>query len=267
MNNINNLSKQPIPTNIIILAQARTGSCLLCNVFGMLNPCRNLNELFISYRFAENPANFFIIPHRYFFKTSELMHLFHSLKIDVNNYVLLLKYFSNNPQKGIDLLDSLIPVPKVIKILDHQMVNTDINFLYQKENTKFVLLDRSNKLEQFVSYEIAKKNGQWINTDTSNIKIKVDRTEFLNFINESNSWYDQIREKLTSNGHNFLEVNYEADLNTDNLDSLMFKIKDWLSVQGIETTVGSTNKLYKKQNSSPMSEKISNFDEIRDLIK
>lgn len=253
-------------TNIIILAQARTGSCLLCNVFGMLKPCRNLNELFLSYRFTENPKNLPLLPHLHFFTLLERVEIFDRLKIEYNNYTALLKHLSKHPEDSITLLDKLMPVPKVIKILDHQMVDTDINFLFQKENTKFVLLDRSNKLEQFVSYEIAKKNGQWINSDTSDIKIHVDRTEFVNFINDSESWYDQIRQTLTSKGHDFLEVNYEADLNTDSLDPLMFKIKDWLSTQGIETTVGSTDIFYKKQNSLPMSEKISNFDEISDLI-
>lgn len=254
-------------TNIIVLAQARTGSCLLCNVFSMLNPCRNLNELFLSYKFAENPANLSIIPHQHLFKESELLYLFHCLKIEFNDYVSLLKYFSKNPNKILEMLDSLMPVPKVIKILDHQMINTDIKFLLQKENTKFVLLDRSNKLEQFVSYEIAKQTSQWINTDTSDIKIHVDRTAFINFVNESTSWYNQITNQLTSNGHNFLEINYETDLNTDSLDPLMFKIKDWLSTQGIETTIGSKDIFYKKQNLLPIAEKISNFDEIQDLIK
>lgn len=256
-----------MPTNIIVLAQARTGSCLLCNVFGMLNPCRNLNELFISYKFAEIAENLHLVPHQYFFTLMERVEIFDRLKIEYNNYTELLKYLSEHPEESIDLLDKIIPATKIIKILDHQMVTADVNFIFDRPNTKFILLDRTNKIEQFVSHETAKKSGQWINTDTSNIKINVDKTEFLKFIDDSSIWYDQIRHRLTVNGHDFLEVNYEADLNTNNLDTLMFKIKNWLSIQGIETTVGSTKILYKKQNSLPMSEKISNFDEIRDLIK
>jgi hypothetical protein len=233
----------------------------------MLNPCRNLNELFLSYKFAENPANLKFIPHKTLFKFFERTPLFNHFKIKNEDYSLLLKCISENPIDTIDFLDKIIPVPKVIKILDHQMVNTDINFLFQKENTKFVLLDRSNKLEQFVSYEIAKTNGQWINTDTSDIKIHVDRTAFINFVNESTSWYNQITNQLTNNGHNFLEINYETDLNTDSLDSVMFKIKDWLSEEGVETVVGSKDIFYKKQNLLPIAEKISNFNEIQDLIK
>lgn len=253
--------------NIIVLAQARTGSCLLCNVFSMLNPCRDLNELFISYKFAENPNNLKIIPHKKLLNYYEIAPLFNHFKVKIEDYLTLLKCISKNPSGTIEFLDKIITVPKVIKILDHQMIDTDINFLFQKENTKFVLLDRSNKLEQFVSYEIAKKNSQWINTDTSDIKIHVDRTEFINFVNESKSWYTQITNQLTSNGHNFLEINYETDLNTDSLDPVMFKIKDWLSTEGVETVVGSKDIFYKKQNLLPIAEKISNFDEIQDLIK
>jgi hypothetical protein len=47
----------------------------------------------------------------------------------------------------------------------------------------------------------------------------------------------------------------------------MFKIKDWLSTEGVETVVGSKDIFYKKQNLLPIAEKISNFDEIQDLIK
>ena len=256
----------PRPTNIVILSQARTGSCLLCNIFGMLNPCRNLNEFFLSYKFAENPANWEILPHRHFLKKAEREYLFDSLKIKLNDYVSLLKYFSENPEPGLELLDNAIPATKIIKILDHQMANMNVNFLFQKENTKFVLLDRSNKLEQFVSFEIAKNSGHWVNTNTNDVKMHVDRTAFVNFVNESTHWYDQIRHQLTSNGHNFLEINYETDLNTDSLDPVIFKIRDWLSIQGIETVVGSRWIFYKKQNTLPMPEKILNFNEIKDLI-
>lgn len=254
-------------TNIIVLAQARTGSCLLCNVFSMLNPCRNLNELFLSHKFAENPDNLSVVPHQHFFSAYEKALLFNYFKIKNNDYPALIKCLSENPQGAIDFLDKIIPVTKIIKILDHQMITSNLNFLFQKDNIKFVLLERSNKLEQFVSYETAKKSSHWVNTDTSNFKLHVDKTKFVNFVNESTSWYSQIRQQLSNNGHNFLEVNYETDLNVDSLDPLMFKIKDWLSTQGVETTIGSTEIFFKKQNSLPMPEKVLNFNDLRETFE
>ena len=250
-------------TNIIVLAQARTGSCLLGDVFSMLKPCRDLNELFISYQFAENPSNLRFIPHQFFFTTQELINLFNQLNIKLYDYRDLLRYFSENPKDIMNLLDKMIPVTKIIKILDHQMTTTDLDFIFQLPNTKFVLLNRTNKLDQYVSYEIAKKNGRWTNTDTSNIKIHVDRNDFLKFSNESYSWYEKIKQRLSLEGHDFLEINYEDNLNCESLNPVMFKIKEWLSLQGIETSVGRTKTRYKKQNNAPISEKILNFNELR----
>ena len=105
-------------TNIIVLAQARTGSCLLCNIFGMLNPCRNLNELFLSHKFAEDPKNLPVVPHQYFFKILERKYLFDRLRLQNNDYVGLLKHFSSYPEETINLLDQIIPATKIIKILD-----------------------------------------------------------------------------------------------------------------------------------------------------
>jgi LPS sulfotransferase NodH len=166
----------------------------------------------------------------------------------------------------MDLLDKIIPVTKIIKILDYQMESADLEFLFQRKNTKFVLLERYNKLEQFVSHETSKKIDKWINADTSNVKIHVDRTEFTNFVNKSTAWYEKIRTRLASEGHNFLEINYERDLNHENLDPVVLKVKDWLATQSIDTDFRYTDIQYKKQNLSPMSEKISNFDEISDIF-
>jgi hypothetical protein len=233
----------------------------------MLRPCRNLHEVFLSYEFAADPTNLPFVPHQYFFTTRERTNIFNQLNIALNDYKSLLQYFSNNPEDTIRLLDDMILSPKVIKILDHQMTITDLDFIFQLPDTKFVLLDRTNKLDQFVSYETAKKSKQWANTDTSAVKIHVDKDEFFKFTEESYMWYENIKQRLISNGHDFLELNYENDLNCESLNPVMNRIKKWLSLQGIETSVGYTTSRYKKQNTLPMSEKILNFDEIADLIK
>ena len=260
-------------TNVVVLAQARTGSNLLCNVFAMLSPCRDLNEVFLSPSalppmlhnvkwFSNSDVPPF--PHHYFFNLSEKIYLFNYLR--VNDYPSLLSYITQHPAEIMDLLDKIIPVTKIIKILDYQMESADLEFLFQRKNTKFVLLERSNKLEQFVSHETSKKIDKWINADTSNVKIHVDRTEFTNFVNKSTAWYEKIRTRLASEGHNFLEINYERDLNHENLDPVVLKVKDWLATQSIDTDFRYTDIQYKKQNLSPMSEKISNFDEISDIF-
>ena len=71
---------------------------------------------------------------------------------------------------------------------------------------------------------------------------------------------------FNENGHNFLDINYERDLNQDSLEPVMTKVNDWLLTQGVATEIRSTNIQYKKQNLSPMSEKVLNFEEIEDLI-
>jgi hypothetical protein len=233
----------------------------------MLTPCRNLNELFLSHKFAEDPENLPVVPHQYLLRPSERNYLFDYLGLQIDDYVGLLKYFSKYPEETITLLDQIIPSTKIIKILDHQMITSNVDFLFSRTNTKFVLLNRTNKLEQFVSHETAKKSGEWVNTDTSNIKVHVDQETFFKFKTESDNWYNQIRKQLSDAGHNFLEINYEHDLNCKSLSPVMFKIKDWLLSQGVETTIGPIKIMYKKQNTLPMSEKISNFDEINKLIK
>jgi len=240
----------------------------------MMSPCRDLNELFLSpaalpsalhnMKWFSNSNSVPPSPHHYFFNLTEKIYLFNYLR--VNDYPSLLSYITQHPAEIMDILDRIIPVTKIIKVLDYQMLDTDLNFLLTRENTKFVLLERTNKLEQFVSNKTSNKIDKWINADTSDIKIQVDRAEFTNFVNESNSWYKKIKTQLSENGHNFLDINYEHDLNQDSLEPVMTKVNNWLLTQGVATEIRSTDIQYKKQNLSPMSEKVLNFEEIEDLI-
>jgi LPS sulfotransferase NodH len=252
-------------TNVIVLAQARSGSNLLCSIFRKLKPCRDLGEVFMPYDFIGNLGNVTQVPHTVLFSSVEKALLAQKFNIDYKDYyVQLLQSLSRNPEETINYLDKIIPTTKVIKILSHHLSHINIEFLLKSKNTKFILLERRNKLAQFVSLEVSYETGVWVNDNTSDVKVHVDFDKFKKYMHESDTWHQKIASVLTQYQGDFLKVTYEDDLNFDDHSTITNKIKDWLASNGVLTDVDYKNIVeLKRQNLLPLAEKILNYEEIK----
>ena len=152
----------------------------------------------------------------------------------------------------------------------HLILESDLD---KNKIDKFIVLERRNKFEQFVSLTIASKTGIFSNTKTTE-RIEVDINEFFFFLNKNRSLYSDFRNST----QNYKNVYYE-DL-CDNFEDTIKDINDYLGVdQYFHKHWGEnwfrTNKgeimdykgLYGgslKQETRPMKEVIINYEDVKE---
>lgn len=249
--------------NVIVLAQARSGSTLLCSIFRKLKPCRDLGEIFMPYDFIGTLGDVTQVPHKFLLSPLERALIARKFNIPYDDYSQLLRSLSEDPKETINYLDKIIPTTKVIKILGHHLEHVDIDFLLNSKNTKFVLLERKNKLAQFVSLEVSLQTGIWVNADTSDVKVHIDLEKFKKYTHELTEWDQKVSSLLTQHQQDFLKVTYEDELDCNDHSSITDKIKDWLASHGVPTEFENKSIELKRQNLLPLAEKILNYEEIK----
>jgi LPS sulfotransferase NodH len=248
--------------NIIVLSQPRTGSNLLCEVFFSFFPLRVLMEFFIYFQDLKD------VPHHKVLRPNELDALAKHFKLQDSNIESLTTTLNQHPKEALDAISSIIPQYKVIKLHDFMLEQMDLEFIFNDPETKFVVLERTSKLKQYVSLVNARALGRWTDVDTSDMKVHVDTEDFLKFKNSSNNWYQMIESKLANQGHNYLKLTYEQDLENIDWDVLIPKINKWLDNNNVRY-LNTTNYKIKnsvKQNNSSLKDTIINYDEIKDLL-
>lgn len=243
--------------NIIILSEPRTGSSILGEIISSFTPTRMIQEYIIN-----QSAN---SPHINLLNDHERSCLFKLMK--VSNVDELVQSIKDHPELGFSSLDQVIQENKIIKIHDYWFEKIDLNFIFELENTKFVLIDRSSKIEQYVSEKISFQLNRWNRFDTSNISIQVDIPDFLKFQQRSEEWSKYITKKLEEYKHDYLHVNYEQDLKSENFSHLIDRLEKWLNQDG---SIFKRNqfepRIFKRQNYSLLSDRIKNYSEIESII-
>ena len=242
--------------NIIIFSEARTGSNLLCELFFSYNYVRVLNEFFIY--FVDEKAT----PHYRFMTAAEKNLFFNYFNIENKTIANLTQIINSNPKTSLELLDTINNY-KVIKVHDFIFNNLNLSFLLDDPETKFILLNRSSKIKQYVSNQVAHQIKEWHSVNTSDIKIHVDINEFLEFKQRSNLWNLQIEKLLIEKNHNYLKLNYEEDLENVDQSLLTLKVSNWLDSNNISSSTNEYKlKFFKKQNLSNLEQIITNYKEI-----
>lgn len=248
--------------NIIVLSQPRTGSNLLCELFFSYLPIRVLMEFFIYFQDEKD------VPHFNLLRKQELDALVNHFSLQDNSIDSLTTALNQNPREALEVLSSIISQYKVIKLHDFMLEQMDLEFIFNDPETKFIVLERTSKLKQYVSLTTALSLGRWTDVDTTDIKVHVDPEAFLKFKNESTAWYQMIESKLTSKGHNYLKLTYEQDLENIDYNVLIPKINNWLDNNNIRYLNNSNYRIKNsiKQNLSSLEDTITNYDEIKGLI-
>ena len=232
--------------NIIILSQPRTGSSLLCELFCCFKNTTVLHELF-----TEGNVPLTKFPH----------------------HQAILKKIQKTPKLAIEQLEKMFSNKhRVFKIHMFQLQDLNLDFVLELPNTKFVLITRDNFLEQYVSVKLANISGSFSTNDeirgvsSKNIMFKLDIKDYKK--QELGNAYniEMIKKQLKELNHNYLEFNYEDDLEHFNLD-ILEKIKAWAVTSNImlEQT-DYIPSVYQKQNLRQMHEIITNWDSVKDLI-
>jgi len=251
--------------NIFVIAQARTGSDLVCDLLRNIDNGRLLHETFIHAEYAENKDNYPYLPHHIFYSDNERKMLCNIFGVEYLNYPALIKKILNDPLHSLYVINEIIPNVKIHKILSQQLSLANFKDIIGLKDSKFILLERTCKLSQLTSRLIAEKNNVWDNRPAPLTKVIIDREEFIEFKENSKNWYTNIRQELSKHNHNFLEINYEQDLDCQSLIPVWSKINNWLISENTNLVFKKEVVNLKKHNTFLLSEKIDNYDEVKDL--
>lgn len=121
-----------------------------------------------------------------------------------------------------------------------------------------VILTR-NPADTYVSRKIAAATGQWKLTDMKHHKAKTihfDGPEFEEHVEELQGFQVRLLNALQTKGQTAFYIAYEDLQDVDVMNGLAA----WL---GIEGRIEKLDKTLKKQNPTPLSEKVSNFPEMQ----
>lgn len=247
---------------ILILTEQRTGSHLLNEALSFYSPIQAINEFFLHPGFHQTKE---ITPYEIFLTKSQCDQLFDFLNVDRGSYIELIEQVNLNPIDSLTKLYEVSTDSLAVKIHRHQFEKYQLDKLLELPYVEVIILQRSNRMARYVSLLKANQTDIWHGIDTSNLQVVVDKDEFVKEEQLSINWFDKIKQQVSSK--NYLEVNYERDLENLNKDNFYNLFDPWF--EKINLSVTKTNyklKLFKKQNKSKLQHSIVNYKEIKYFV-
>ncbi|MGR3712428.1 MAG: sulfotransferase family 2 domain-containing protein [Shimia sp.] len=120
-----------------------------------------------------------------------------------------------------------------------------------------IILTR-NPLDSYVSWKIAQATGQWKLTDVrrrKDSKVRFDGSEFKRHVEDLQDFQVTLMKGLQTTGQAAFYVAYEDLQDVDVMNGLA-------QFLGVSETLEALDKSLKRQNPSPLSEKVSNFADV-----
>ncbi|AML50919.1 nodulation protein NodH [Falsihalocynthiibacter arcticus] len=125
-----------------------------------------------------------------------------------------------------------------------------------------IILTR-NPVESYISWKIAKATGQWKLTNVTHhktAKINFDATDFTVFLDRLKSFQLRILHELQASGQTAFYIGYEDIRDLDVINGLA-------NFLGVKQELAGLSKNLKKQNPSPLLEKVSNPREMERALQ
>ncbi len=160
-----------------------------------------------------------------------------------NEYEIKSYIYNDIIDTGMDHLD-------YVGFIWHLVLDSDLD---KNKIDKFIVLERRNKLEQFVSSRIATQTGNFAYTKTTD-KIEVGLNQFFFFLNKNRSLYSHFRNST----QDYKNIYYE-DLR-DNFEGTVRDINDYLGIRQIDLLAGDLL----KQETRPMKDVIINYEDVKE---
>lgn len=124
-----------------------------------------------------------------------------------------------------------------------------------------IILTR-NPIESYVSWKIAKATGQWKLTDVKRLREKTvpfETAEFEKHIAKLQAFQVVLLNELQKSGQTAFYIDYEDLQDVDVMNGMA-------AFLGSDARLTELDKSLKKQNPSPMSDKVVNFDEMEEAL-
>ena len=136
------------------------------------------------------------------------------------------------------------------------------NTIYHPLVKKIIL--KRNQLDSFVSLCIARQTNQWIvlhaGTQKRVEKIKVDPTEFKDFVIRNTAFYNEVYEVLSRSRQRFMVVDYAEIKNPNTVN----KIAEFI---GSPSKVDSVQEKIYRQNEGDTRSKVENYQELISVMQ
>ncbi|MBU2992251.1 sulfotransferase family 2 domain-containing protein [Octadecabacter sp. 1_MG-2023] len=124
-----------------------------------------------------------------------------------------------------------------------------------------IILTR-NPIESYVSWKIAKATGQWKLMDVKRLRedtVEFSAPEFEKHVAKMQAFQVRLMGGLQRSGQTAFYIDYEDLQDVDVMNGLA-------AFLGSDARLSELDKSLKKQNPSPMSDKVVNFDEMEDAL-
>lgn len=164
----------------------------------------------------------------------------------------------------VGLLDKMIAetkgIPEFRLFHDHDQRVVDA-VLPNPRIAKVIL--RRNPLDSYISRKIASATGQGRLTDMKharNAKIRFDEMEFRHLIGALGTFQEQLRRRLQVTGQTAFHIRYEDITDAEIINGLARFL-------GSRATLEQTPGKLKKQNPSPMRDKVENFEDMSRVLQ
>ena len=124
-----------------------------------------------------------------------------------------------------------------------------------------IILTR-NPIESYVSWKIAKATGQWKLMDVKRLRedtVEFDVPEFEKHIGKVQAFQVRLLNGLQKSGQTAFYLDYEDLRDVEVMNGMT-------AFMGSDARLTELDKSLKKQNPSPMSDKVENFDQMEDAL-
>lgn len=124
-----------------------------------------------------------------------------------------------------------------------------------------IILTR-NPIESYVSWKIAKATGQWKLTDVKRLRektVEFEAEEFERHVAKLQAFQMVLLGGLQRTGQTAFYIDYEDLQDVEIMNGLA-------SFLGVDARLNELDKSLKKQNPSPLSDKVVNFDQMEDAL-
>lgn len=246
---------------IFVISSGRTGSTLLCQLLTHFQNTVNLNESLTNvdayiahYDRKQRFAEFLKTVNIDNVETTELHAKL--LEDPISLITNVTNYFSET-------------IVAKLHLNKFDLFNEEfLTYILTQPNHKFILLERKNYLEVYISEKISERSGLWHNVDTTDNKIKVDIEEFTRnfeaYVERSNF----IKNYLKRYNIDFLEVEYDKDLKNYNIEEFVELIHPWANRNGLSLSPGELPKIkVRKQNKNEdIFNNIENAKEVKEFL-
>ena len=195
----------PGNNELIILSVERSGTNFFCECLGAFKDVSRFFEFFGANVFGLN-AN----PDMH-----ERLGNILGMKADDQENPELVAELKDKPVRSLKVFSRVSKqIGKkllTLKIFPGQIRFGALKLLLVGENKHVVFITRS-RIDCYISFQKALMTSKWQNSDTTNLKPKIDVNDFLAWAKRTNEWYNRCEKHLKENSVPYQILSYEADI-------------------------------------------------------